>query len=90
MHELLDRILKASSPQQARQALTEAQAELEGQADRALETLEAGFDDATAILALPTKYRRRLRTTNMLERSRRGDPAAGEGDPDFSKRGVRP
>lgn len=68
MHELLDRILKASSPQQARQALTEAQAELEGQADRALETLEAGFDDATAILALPKKYRRRLRTTNMLER----------------------
>lgn len=68
MHELLDRILKASSPQQARQALTEAQAELEGRADRALETLEAGFDDATAILALPEKYRRRLRTTNMLER----------------------
>ena len=30
--------------------------------------LEAGWEEATAILALPAKYRRRLRTTNMLER----------------------
>jgi hypothetical protein len=27
-----------------------------------------GFYDATAVLALPKKYRKRLRTTNMLER----------------------
>ena len=30
--------------------------------------LEDGLIDATAVLALPGKYRRRLRTTNMLER----------------------
>ncbi len=30
--------------------------------------LEDGLLDATAVLALPSKYRRRLRTTNMLER----------------------
>lgn len=30
--------------------------------------LEAGFDDATAVLMLPEKYRKRLRTTNALER----------------------
>ena len=34
----------------------------------ALECLEAGPDDALAVLALPEKYRVRLRTTNMQER----------------------
>jgi transposase-like protein len=33
-----------------------------------LEVLGEGFFDATAIFALPGKYRRRVRTTNMLER----------------------
>jgi len=31
-------------------------------------TLENGLLDAPAVLALPGKYRRRLRTTNMVER----------------------
>jgi len=35
---------------------------------RAIECLEAGLDDALAVLALPEKYRLRLRTTNMQER----------------------
>ena len=30
--------------------------------------LEAGFEDATAVLALPEPYRRRLRTSNGMER----------------------
>jgi putative transposase len=30
--------------------------------------LEGGFEDATAVFALPEKYRKRLRTTNMQER----------------------
>ena len=30
--------------------------------------LKAGFDDATAVLALPEPYRRRLRTSNGMER----------------------
>jgi transposase-like protein len=30
--------------------------------------LEAAFDDALAVLALPKKYRRRLKSTNMQER----------------------
>lgn len=41
---------------------------MEGKAAAAMETLERGLDDAIAVLALPAKYRRRLRTTNMLER----------------------
>lgn len=68
MHEILDGILKAASPERARRAFGEAQAELEGQADQALAVLEAGWEAATAVLALPAKYRRRLRTTNMVER----------------------
>lgn len=30
--------------------------------------MEAGFDDATAVLMLPERYRKRLRTTNGMER----------------------
>lgn len=37
-------------------------------APQAMTTLEHGFDDATAVLALPAPYRKRLRTTNSLER----------------------
>jgi transposase-like protein len=34
----------------------------------ALAILQENLEDATAVLALPGKYRRRLRTTNMIER----------------------
>lgn len=68
MHDRLDAILKASTQGRAREALHVAFEALPGEADDALDVLEAGFDDATAVLALPAKYRRRLRTTNMLER----------------------
>ncbi|MEX2401241.1 MAG: IS256 family transposase [Rhodothermales bacterium] len=68
VHEWLDAILEADSPAAAREALTEAQEALGGKADRALEKLENGFEDATAVLTLPEKYRRRLRTTNSVER----------------------
>lgn len=37
-------------------------------AAKAVACLEDGFDDAMAVMALPEKYRRRLRTTNMMER----------------------
>ncbi len=33
-----------------------------------MEILEAGFDDATAVLVLPPEYRKRTRTTNAVER----------------------
>ena len=68
MHEHLLRVLQAQAPEKARAAFEEVQRQLEGQADKALTKLEAGFEDATAVLILPKKYRRRLRTTNMLER----------------------
>ena len=37
-------------------------------APRAIERLEAGFEDAMAVMALPSQYRKRLRTTNAIER----------------------
>lgn len=64
----LDRILEADTPKEARRAFQGLADRLEGQAGRALETLEAGLEDATAVLRLPAKYRQRLRTTNALER----------------------
>jgi transposase-like protein len=68
MHDRLDAILTASSPTPAREALDATMDALDGEAETALRVLEDGFDDATAVLALPPKYRRRLRTTNMVER----------------------
>jgi transposase-like protein len=43
-------------------------------APKAIQTLEAGFDDATAVLALPEPYRRRLRTTNAVEMGNHNPP----------------
>jgi len=68
MHELLDQILEADSQQQAQQRLEQSAEDLEEKAPSALEVLEEGLFDATSVLALPEKYRRRLRTSNMLER----------------------
>jgi len=68
MHQLLDQILEAPSQKEAQSRFEAVAPEIEEEASDALEVLEAGLFDATAILALPGKYRRRLRTTNMLER----------------------
>ncbi|MCS3651112.1 transposase-like protein [Salinibacter ruber] len=68
MHQVLDQLLEASSQRDAQRRLDEVRGELEENASAALEVLEGGLVDATAVLALPDKYRRRLRTTNMLER----------------------
>jgi transposase-like protein len=68
MHGVLNLILEASSPKEARGAFGRAETELEGRANAALDVLEGGWEDATAVLALPAKYHRRLRTSNMIER----------------------
>ena len=68
MVSLLRQILHADDPDEARKALERAQSEMQHSAEKALGVLETGFDYAIAVLALPNKYRRRLRTSNMLER----------------------
>jgi transposase-like protein len=69
MKQGLDQVLQAASPQQARERFDEVRDRLSGETNAALTDFENGLDDATAVLALPEKYRRRLRTTNMLGRS---------------------
>lgn len=43
-------------------------AEYEDKAPKAVALLDEAFDDITAVLILPLKYRKRLRTTNGVER----------------------
>jgi len=68
MKDLLDRVLEADSQQEAIRRFEEGAEELREEASDAMETLQDGLFDATAVLALPEKYHRWLRTTNMLER----------------------
>lgn len=55
----------------ARRILELVVQEFEALAPKAVERLEAGFEDAMAVMALPEPIRRRLRTTNALERLNR-------------------
>jgi putative transposase len=61
-------ILDAPDMDTARVLLNQVLEAYETKAPKAMATLEAGFEDATAVLHLPEKYRKRLRTTNGLER----------------------
>lgn len=71
LHEGLDELLKADTKEDAREAKERLVEELSGKCEKALDVLESGWEDACAVLALPAKYRRRLRTTNMVERLNR-------------------
>jgi len=61
-------VLQAADMTEARRRLTEFIGQFEKGAPKAVACMEAGFEDAMAIMALPEKYRKRLRTTNMQER----------------------
>jgi transposase-like protein len=52
----------------ARRLREEILAQFSERAPKAVELLEAAFEDAVAVLALPARYRTRLRTTNGMER----------------------
>jgi len=68
MAGLLEKILKADDRDQAWQAFGRLAEEMTGKADKAVDDLENGLEDTLAVLILPDKYRKRLRTTNMAER----------------------
>jgi len=61
-------VFGAADVSEARRRLNDFAACFEKLAPKAVDCLEAGFEDAMAVMALPEKYRRRLRTTNMQER----------------------
>lgn len=61
-------LLDAPDAVTAKMLLQKILADYGPRAPRAMTVLEQGFEDATAVLALPEPYRRRLRTTNGVER----------------------
>jgi len=61
-------VLQAPDMDEARRRLQTFVEQFAKRAPKAVACLEAGFDDAMAVMALPEKYRRRLRTSNMQER----------------------
>ena len=68
LHSQLRVIWEAPDVETARQMLERVIGNFGGKAPRAVNTLEEGFDDAVAVLNLPEQYRKRLRTTNGIER----------------------
>jgi transposase-like protein len=68
IHGRVRAILDAPDLQTARLLLAQTIEAFESKASKAMKVLEEGFDDATAVLALPERYRKRLRTTNSVER----------------------
>ena len=61
-------VFQAADMTEARRRLTEFVEQFGKGAAKAVACMEAGFEDAMAIMALPEKYRKKLRTTNMQER----------------------
>jgi transposase-like protein len=61
-------VLQAPDMGEARRRLTDFSERFAKTAGKAVACLEEGFEDAMAVMALPEKYRKRLRSTNMQER----------------------
>lgn len=68
LHAQIRAIFDAPDEATARQLLRQVLDRYEARAPQAIERLESGFDDAIAVSALPARYRKRLRTTNGMER----------------------
>ncbi len=61
-------VFQAADMAEAKRRLAEFVERFGKTAAKAVACIEEGFADAMAVMALPEKYRRRLRTTNMQER----------------------
>lgn len=61
-------IFDAPNMETARRLLNETIEAFGNRLPKAVERLEVGFEDAMAVMALPERYRKRLRTTNGVER----------------------
>jgi transposase-like protein len=64
----LQSIYQARDIDEARRLLSDTLETFEKLAPKAMVTLEEGFEDVMAVMNLPEKYRKRLRTTNSIER----------------------
>lgn len=61
-------IFQADDRATALRLAKEMMKEFEAKAAKAMQTFEAGFEQALAVLGYPERYRKRLRTTNLAER----------------------
>ena len=61
-------VLQAPDRAEAKRRLAEFSERFAKTAAKAVACLETGCEDAMAVMALPEKYRRRLRTTHLQER----------------------
>jgi len=68
IHSRVRGIFEAADLSTARFLLNQTLDGYRVKAPSAMDVLENGFDDATAVLGLPKRYRTKLRTTNSLER----------------------
>jgi transposase-like protein len=68
LHGHVRAIFEAPDAETARLLLSKVMVDFEHRAPSAVAILERGFEDAIAVLALPEPYRKRLRTTNGVER----------------------
>lgn len=66
--ELLRQMYNATNIENARSIRDQIIELYEEKAPKAIAVLESGFDDVMAVICLPLKYRKRLRTTNGIER----------------------
>lgn len=66
--EDLRQLYEAIDHDSARKMKDEIMDNYETKAPKAASILDEAFDDITAVLAVPLKYRKRLRTTNGVER----------------------
>ena len=66
--EDLRRLYESVDLESARKVRDQIIAKYEARAPKATNLLDEAFDDITAVLALPLRYRKRLRTTNGVER----------------------
>ncbi|MCG8529926.1 MAG: IS256 family transposase [Desulfovibrionales bacterium] len=68
VNEAIKEVFDAPDATEARRRFNLMAERLENHVPKAIECLEAGLEDALAIMTLPKKYRKRLRSTNMQER----------------------
>lgn len=67
----LTAMFNSSTIEEARRLRDSIVEEYEDVASEAVQILDAGFEDCMTIMALPSKYRQSLRTTNIIERENR-------------------
>jgi len=68
MGDGLKRIFSAETAKEAQQRFDELAQQMEKKSGKAIDCLEQGLEDALAVLALPGKYRKRMKSSNMQER----------------------